>query len=105
MKRTIIIRGPEGEEGPDRGEKISRLRCVLTLGCAGLADALQWLFPPLWMVCDGAMVIALLAIWGWRWEIAVAVVPEVIPGFDLFPTWTLFAGYLVVARREKTQKP
>jgi hypothetical protein len=102
VKRTIIIRGPEDEEGaPSQAEKVSRLRCLLTFGCAGLADGLQWLFPPLWIVYDGAMVIALLVIWGWRWEIAVAVVPEVIPGFDLFPTWTLFAAYLVVARREK----
>ena len=36
-------------------------------------------------------------IWGRRWEIAVAVIPEVIPGLDLFPTWTLFVGYLIAA--------
>ena len=98
MKRTIIIKDAEPAPRPDR---TLVWRAVLSLGCAVAADGLQWLIPPSWIVCDGAMVIALLVFWGWRWEIAVAVLPEVIPGLDLFPTWTLFVGYLIAVRRKK----
>ena len=98
MKRTIIIKDPEAKSGSDG---VSVLRCVVSLGCALAADGMQWLIPPLWVLCDGAMVVALLLIWGRRWEIAVAVIPEVIPGLDLFPTWTLFVCYLIVRRRKK----
>jgi hypothetical protein len=50
------------------------------------------------------MVVALLLIWGRRWEIAIAVIPEVIPGLDLFPTWTLFVGYLIALRRKQAPR-
>ncbi|MDB6092700.1 MAG: hypothetical protein JWM32_262 [Verrucomicrobia bacterium] len=98
MKRTIILRDAEANLASG---KPWVLRAAISLACALVADGLQWLIPPLWMICDGAMVVALLLIWGWRWEIAVAVVPEVVPGLDLFPTWTLFVGYLVAMHRKK----
>jgi len=101
MKRTIIIKDEPDLQSGSRGRGRHGLRVVLSLGCALVADGLQWLIPPTWMLCDGVMVVALLLIWGWRWEIAVAVVPEVIPGFDLFPTWTLFVAYLAVVRRRE----
>jgi hypothetical protein len=75
------------------------VRPLLTFACALIADGLQWLLPFLWPVCDGAMVICVLLLWGWRWEVLVAVVPELIPGLELAPTWTVFAAYLVLARR------
>lgn len=99
MKQTIIIRDPEEPE--PKPDKAWMIRAFLSLPCALVADGLQWLIPPLWMICDGTMVVALLLIWGWRWEIAVAVIPEVVPGLDLFPTWTLFVGYLIAVRRKK----
>lgn len=109
MKRTIIIRdAPEGGDGNGArggggaggggGGAAHVTRVVLSLACALVADGLQWLIPPLWVICDGAMVLALLLIWGWRWEIAVVIIPEVIPGFDLFPTWVLFVGYLAFVK-------
>jgi hypothetical protein len=72
---------------------------VATVICALVADGLQWLLPFLWPVCDGAMVVAVLILWGWRWEVLVAVIPELIPGIELAPTWTIFAGYLIISRR------
>lgn len=119
MKQTIIIRDPEPEPDPApdpkvgtavkqgvavNAEKIGALKCMVSLGCALTADGLQWLIPPLWFVWDGAMVLALFLIWGWRWEIAIAVIPEAIPGVDLFPTWTVFVGYLIAVRRGKGVK-
>lgn len=94
MKRTIVIRDAPAA-APRRWVK---LRPAITLVCALTADGLQWLFPFLWPVCDGAMVIAVLLLWGWRWEVLVAVIPELIPGLALAPTWTIFAGYLILAR-------
>ncbi len=102
MKRTIIIKDADaGAVVSPLPTQISTLRCVLSVLCALAADGLQWLFPPLWVVCDAAMAVSLLLIWGRRWEIAVAVIPELIPGLDLFPTWTLFVGYLIAVRRKK----
>lgn len=95
MKRTIILSDPEPTP-PARSGRV--WRALLSLGCALAADGIQWLFPPSWVVADGLMVLMLLLVWGRRWEILVAVVPEVIPGLDLFPTWTLFVGYLMVSQ-------
>ena len=105
MKRTIIIRdadasAPSTASGalPARSNKT---RAVFTVLCALIADGLQWVLPFLWPVWDGGMVIAILVLWGWRWEILIAVVPELIPGLELAPTWTIFAAYLVLGRRQE----
>ena len=101
MKRTVIIKDAE----PVASRGWVRFRPALTLGCAFLADGLQWLLPFLWPVCDGAMVLAVLILWGWRWEVLVAVIPELIPGLELAPTWIIFAGYLIIARRNDSPLP
>ena len=101
MKRTVVIKDAEAA-APRRWGKI---RPVVTMACAVIADGLQWLLPFLWPVCDGAMVIAVLILWGWRWEVLVAVIPELIPGLELAPTWTIFAGYLILARRGDVSGP
>src|ERR1700709_2399298 len=103
MKRTIIIRDADANVAstaapvatPTRSHKT---RAVLTVLCALIAGGLQWILPFLWPVWDGGMVVAVLMLWGWRWEILLAVVPELIPGLELAPTWTIFAGYLVLGR-------
>lgn len=119
MKRTIIIRdadaAPPAPAGaghasvhyePDaRGRRSRTVKAVLTVLCALVADGLQWLLPLLWPVWDGGMVLAILVLWGWRWEILVAVVPELIPGIELAPTWTIFATYLVLGRRREKSVP
>jgi hypothetical protein len=95
MKRTIVIKDAEAAPGRSR----DTFRMVATVICALVADGLQWVLPFLWPICDGAMVVAVLVLWGWRWEVLVAVIPELIPGLELAPTWTIFAGYLIMARR------
>ena len=110
MKRTIIIRDADApvpaelsvSDVPAR--RSPRVRAILTVLCALTADGLQWILPFLWPLCDGAMVLAILVLWGWRWEILLAVVPELIPGLELAPTWTIFAGYLVLGRRQDPPK-
>lgn len=95
MKRTFIIKDAEHAPASSR----DTFRMMATVACALAADGLQWLLPFLWPVCDGAMVVAVLVLWGWRWEVLVAVIPELIPGIELAPTWTIFAGYLIMSRR------
>lgn len=95
MKRTIILSDAEPAP-PTHGSRIWRV--LVSVACALMADGIQWLFPPSWVVADALMVLVLLLTWGRRWEILVAVVPEVIPGLDLFPTWSLFVGYLIVSQ-------
>lgn len=101
MKRTIVIRDAEPAEIP----RLWRTRTALTFFCAITADGLQWLLPFLWPVFDGGMVVALLMLWGWRWEVLVVLIPELIPGLELAPTWTLFAVYLLVTGRRSGPPP
>jgi hypothetical protein len=95
MKRTIVIKDAE----PATPARLWKTRVALTFLCAITADSLQWLIPFLWPVFDGAMVLAILMLWGWRWEVIVAVIPELVPGLELAPTWTLFAAYLFLVPR------
>ena len=95
MKPTLVIKDAE----PEPHLRSWKTRAALTLGCAIAADSLQWLIPFLWPVFDGAMVLAILFLWGWRWEVLVVVIPELIPGLELAPTWTLFATYLFLSAR------
>lgn len=95
MKKTVVIKDAD----PVTARPARVVRPLLTFACALIADGLQWLLPFLWPVCDGAMVLCVLLLWGWRWEVLVAVIPELIPGLELAPTWTVFAAYLVLARR------
>ena len=64
---------------------------------AGLADLLQLvLFPmfvegalsPLDWAVDGLVVVALTLVLGFKWRIFLGLGVELIPGLDLFPTWT-----------------
>ena len=71
-----------------------KARWVFSLALAAIADAAQAVFPPDWVFMDGIMVVALLMLWGLRWEIAAVLLPEMLPGVSVFPTWTLLVMYL-----------
>jgi hypothetical protein len=98
MKRTIVIKDADADSAA-LSPRFWKMRAALTFLCALTADGLQWLIPFLWPVFDAGMVFATLILWGWRWEVLIAVIPELIPGIELAPTWTLFAAYLVATRR------
>jgi hypothetical protein len=74
--------------------KSSAFKAMASLAVAGAADALEVAFPPAWLVIDACATTAFFLIWGLRWEIAVVLVPELIPGMNVFPSWTLLALYL-----------
>ena len=76
---------------------VSSKRKKVALALAGLADLLQLGFFPLFGegalsvpddVLDVVVAVALLAVLGFRWRLAGALVLELVPGATLFPTWT-----------------
>jgi hypothetical protein len=66
----------------------------VSLAVALMADGLEMAFPPAWLVVDALATVSFFLIWGLRWEIAVVLLPELIPGMNVFPSWTLLAMYL-----------
>jgi len=76
---------------------MSRRRKFAALAVAGLVDLCQIvLFPfffegagsPFDWVLDLAAAAILTAMLGFRWRLALALIVELIPGLDMFPTWT-----------------
>ena len=74
---------------------ISRRRKLAALLFAAIIDGLRLFsggviggIDPLDDLADIIAVVALLMIVGFRWQIALAFVAELIPGVAIFPTWT-----------------
>jgi len=73
------------------------------------ADLVQML-PAFWPgalspwddVLDVVVGLVLVRLIGWHWAFLPAFVGELIPGFDLFPTWT--AAVLFVTRGKRAPK-
>jgi hypothetical protein len=74
--------------------KSAAFRQMASLAVALAADAIEVAFPPAWLVVDAFATLSFFLIWGLRWEIAVVLLPELIPGMNVFPSWTLLAMYL-----------
>ncbi len=77
--------------------KVSPRRKKLALVIAGLADAIQLIFWPLFGggapepsedALDAVIAIVLLFILGFNWRLGAAFLAELVPGLDLFPTWS-----------------
>jgi len=80
------------------------MRWGLALAVAIVSDALSVpaeAMPFLEWALDGATVLALFAIMGWRWPLLPALIAEAIPGLALFPSWMLVVGSMAVADRLK----
>jgi hypothetical protein len=89
-------RGAPREAGPARTPfgKSPAFRSMVSLAVGMAADGLEVAFPPAWVVIDAFATLAFFLIWGLRWEIAVVLLPELVPGMNVFPSWTLLAMYL-----------
>jgi hypothetical protein len=81
--------GPDGMVG-----KSDAFKAMMSLALAVAADSLGAALPPAWLVIDAVMTLAFLFIWGLRWEILVVLLPELVPGMSVFPSWTLLALHL-----------
>jgi hypothetical protein len=69
-------------------------KAMASLAVAVAADSLEAAMPPAWVIIDAFTTLAFFLIWGLRWEIAVVLLPELVPGMNVFPSWTLLAIYL-----------
>ena len=84
---TMLL-GPTGITGRQR---------AMALTVAALADVLQIVILPAFFyggalaqdVIDVVAVIVLLLTLGFKWRLAGVFLIELIPGLQLFPTWTL----------------
>ena len=47
---------------------------------------------------DVAVALILSKLLGWHWAFFPTLIAELIPGFDLFPTWTAAMGYVTWQR-------
>ena len=81
------------------GTVVSRKRKIVALFVAGFSDLVQiTLFPlffegaasPFDLILDVLTAGALFATLGFKWRLLFAFLLELVPGFDLFPTWTAF---------------
>jgi hypothetical protein len=77
---------------------ISRPQKVLAIAIAAFADFLQVILFPffgLGYVLDDAIdcitAFLLMIVCGFRWQFVLAFAIELVPGLDLFPTWTAVA--------------
>jgi len=78
-------------------EAISPARKRVALGIAALSDLAQWFFfpvlsegalSPFQIALDAFTALTVLLVVGFQWRLLIALVAELIPGFDMFPTWT-----------------
>jgi hypothetical protein len=92
---------------------LTRKRRYLALAVAGVSDLAQMIFSPAFiegaaspfeLALDGATAVVLLLILGFQWRLAIALLTELIPGVDLFPTWTAVVLSLPVAREDGATK-
>ena len=76
---------------------VSSKRKGTALAIAGLADLAQLIFMPLFGegfaspledLLDAVVAVALVVILGFSWRLAFAFATELLPGADLFPTWS-----------------
>lgn len=86
-----------GASAPSAGASGSRRGRRIAWAVALAADALQWVFLPLFWagaaspfddVLDLAVGFLLWRLLGWHWALLPALIAELIPGLDLVPTWT-----------------
>lgn len=82
---------------PDAAAPRARARRRVAWVVALAADALQWVFLPLFWagaaspfddVLDLAVGVVLWRLLGWHWALLPALITELVPGVDLVPTWT-----------------
>jgi hypothetical protein len=96
-----------------RGQAISGVspqRKRIALVIAALSDVAQMAFFPAFIegaaspfevALDAATAILILLIVGFRWRLAIALAGELVPGADLFPTWTAVVASLPAQRPEE----
>jgi hypothetical protein len=100
------VRTPPVGSSPRRGRWRGRPLAALAIAVA--ADAAQIGLLPLFIegaaapwdgALDIAVGVALLALLGWHVALVPAFLGELVPFFDLFPTWTATVVYVVTTKK------
>jgi hypothetical protein len=95
---------------PPRGVSSTRKR--VALGVAALSDLAQWAFfpvlsegaaSPFEVALDVCTALVILLVVGFQWRLAIALAVELVPGLDLFPTWTAVVLSLPAQREPAPQ--
>src|SRR5262245_35239051 len=82
------------------------------MAIALVADAIQIVFLPFFVggvtspadtVTEIAAALILSKVLGWHWAFLPVLIAELVPGLDLFPTWT--AAVLYVAWERRLREP
>jgi hypothetical protein len=96
------------------GADTTKRRWRMAFAVAAVADVLQIaVFPafvegaasPLDDALDAVVAVALLLILGLRFRLAFALALELVPGADLFPTWTAVVASVKVEPPASAQLP
>ncbi|HLZ00060.1 MAG TPA: hypothetical protein VKT33_13450 [Candidatus Angelobacter sp.] len=61
-------------------------------------------FSPLDTMLDLTVAVVLTKLLGWHWAFLPTIAAEMVPGLDLFPTWTA-AVFFVTRQRVRTSEP
>lgn len=78
-----------------------------------VVDAIQIVAMPLFVagglspvdvVLDAVAAVVLIELLGWHWAFLPTIAAELVPGFDLFPTWTA-AVFFVTRQRVHSGEP
>jgi hypothetical protein len=84
---------------------VSRRRKAIALALAAASDLAQVALSPAFaegaaspfeLALDAATALVILLVVGFRWRLAIALAAELVPGVDLFPTWTAVVASLPV---------
>jgi hypothetical protein len=98
----------------DRVRTLARTEHRLAWSIALAADALQiGLFPlfaagglsPATTLVDLITAFLLTRILGWHWAFLPSFALEMLPGFDLFPTWTAAVLFVTGKEARNTDEP
>ena len=77
------------------------------------ADAIQIIALPLFVpgglspvdvVLDAVAAVALIELLGWHWAFLPTLAAELVPGFDLFPTWTAAVFFVTPQKHKLSQR-
>src|SRR6476469_9981171 len=78
------------------------------------ADGIQILLLPLFLaggfspadaLVDLSAAFVLSRLLGWHWAFLPTMMAELVPGLDLFPTWTAAVAYVTWQRQRSTEAP
>src|SRR5215471_7444013 len=75
-----------------------------TLQIVALPVFAEGALSPLDTLLDLAVAAILIRLLGWHWAFLPTLAAELVPGLDLFPTWTA-AVFYVTRQRVRSQEP